>query len=852
MKITMSFKAASVLIGSYFAFSEAYALSEFTSIRAMEKVFHRSEKVHQSSMDAITKSLTPEKALALLHAKNKTNTALLQVAELALTKHSSLRAHRKSHKAAGSGLDGAKTLLNDMIFESLTKYDGEIAKCTSFYSSQCSLMTIARGEISASNFLAANSRMHILDSQGTIGRCEDDIPQKKLELKGHNSKCKSEIKKSNARLKIVLGDIAVMTMILKMTDCAKKNMLVQVGLMKCQDMCSKTSFITFKQQALKEQMDKLQSSLSHELSTEAMGDLFNGVEGLETLEFHNGVQQAPAANKTAFNNPPTPRTEVPANPCNDPNGGGPSMNSKRSAKCTITKSPQCYKLQERFLLIQSGIQDERDELLEEIEKMETSCQDTKDTLETQVSDDQKVLDGAQTKLAAATESEANAGESARQTSKAFNGMNKDLMHTMKTCNENYINFETELCALRKIRGELYKMQGGGMGKSFFVDCGVTKWEGEECSKKCAGGTQKLLRQVITHPNGGAKCLPLSAMRSCNSNPCPVNCKLEAWNGWSKCSAQCGGGVQQRLRDVKQVMKFGGKPCSASSETKACNGQACETDCVLSKWSKWSKCSKDCDGGTKRRSKYVKIPAVGEGQCGDAWDKERLQFKACNRFRCKVGKGKKVLECNRKLDVVLLIDGSGSLGKKGWDSEIIAAQNFISAFANKKKAKAMLSVILFSGPKTWSGVSKCTGKSKKPVDMERCGITTVTHFNDDAKRVNQLVLGLEWPKGSTLTSLALATAKAELGLGRKDAKSVVVVFTDGRPMSFRKTTIASTELRKSARLIWVPITARAPLKRIKKWATRRWQENIVLAEDYKTLSSADTVNHIIADMCPRKR
>merc|ERR1740133_727638 len=107
-----------------------------------------------------------------------------------------------------------------MIFESLTKYDGEIAKCTSFYSSQCSLMTIARGEISASNFLAANSRMHILDSQGTIGRCEDDIPTKKLELKGHNSKCKNEIKKMNTRLKIVLGDIAVMTMILKMTDCA--------------------------------------------------------------------------------------------------------------------------------------------------------------------------------------------------------------------------------------------------------------------------------------------------------------------------------------------------------------------------------------------------------------------------------------------------------------------------------------------------------------------------------------------------------------------------------------------------------------------------------------------------------
>ena len=39
---------------------------------------------------------------------------------------------------------------------------------------------------------------------------------------------------------------------------------------------------------------------------------------------------------------------------------------------------------------------------------------------------------------------------------------------------------------------------------------------------------------------------------------------------------------------------------------------------------------------------------------------------------------------------------------------------------------------------------------------------------------------------TLTSLALATAKAELALGRKDSKSIVVVITDGRPLSYRGT------------------------------------------------------------------
>merc|ERR1719440_684683 len=65
-------------------------------------------------------------------------------------------------------------------------------------------MEVARGAIAASNFVAANSRMLILDSQAEINKCEEDIPETKLELKQHNAKCKSELKKMNTRLKIVM------------------------------------------------------------------------------------------------------------------------------------------------------------------------------------------------------------------------------------------------------------------------------------------------------------------------------------------------------------------------------------------------------------------------------------------------------------------------------------------------------------------------------------------------------------------------------------------------------------------------------------------------------------------------
>jgi len=210
-----------------------------------------------------------------------------------------------------------------------------------------------------------------------------------------------------------------------------------------------------------------------------------------------------------------------------------------------------------------------------------------------------------------------------------------------------------------------------------------------------------------------------------------------------------------------------------------------------------------------------------------------------------------MTCDKKLDIVLLIDGSGSLGKKGWAAEIKAAQLFVDAFS-VQGGEANMAVILYSGPRTWGGVRKCFGRNTKKVDREKvCGLKTVTHFTNDLPMVKKLITGLEWPKGSTLTSLALMEAKAELSLGRKSAQSNVVVFTDGRPLSYRKTGMASRVVRKSARLLWVPVTKYAPTKKIKKWATRNWKENVVFVPTFAELEKgADVITHIVANICPR--
>merc|ERR1719498_55735 len=77
-------------------------------------------------MDEIMASMTTDNALEVLKQRHLATPELLQAADIALGKQNNLR---KQPKKGYVGLDGARKLLNDMIYESMTKYDAEIAKC---------------------------------------------------------------------------------------------------------------------------------------------------------------------------------------------------------------------------------------------------------------------------------------------------------------------------------------------------------------------------------------------------------------------------------------------------------------------------------------------------------------------------------------------------------------------------------------------------------------------------------------------------------------------------------------------------------------------------------------------------
>jgi len=244
--------------------------SKTEAVAEMESAFARSEETHLRSMDGISKSLTLPKAMDALQQGGFSK----RISNL-IVGGKNLRTGSIGVANGFGGLDGARKLLNDMIFESMSKYDAEIAKCTDYYAKQCALMEIARGQISAANFIAATARGLILDSQYNINKCELSIPETKAELKEHNANCKNELAALNKRLKIVMGDIAVMTMILKMSDCDAKGFVQRQTILRCEDEVKHCHFFKFKDGALSDQVKQFQDPAAKATLGQTFADLFD-------------------------------------------------------------------------------------------------------------------------------------------------------------------------------------------------------------------------------------------------------------------------------------------------------------------------------------------------------------------------------------------------------------------------------------------------------------------------------------------------------------------------------------------------------------------------------------------------
>jgi len=504
------------------------------------------------------------------------------------------------------------------------------------------------------------------------------------------------------------------------------------------------------------------------------------------------------------------------------------------------------------MLMQAGINDEVDGRRAELSSTEEDCALTKKNLQDQLKSAALRLQEQQEMLAEMTTITISASEQSRLKGIQLDHLQAEQKKAEAFCHDTLTSAALDLCKTKSIRQELFKME---QKRPFIQDCEVSSWTPGECSKVCAGGVQSLTRVVVVPDDKGAGCPPLIAQKNCNTQECPKHCSMGEWSGWTSCSAKCGGGIKQRLRHVKQRAEHGGKPCGEETQSIGCATASCDEDCLLSEWAPWSTCSRACGGGFQERARRQITAATGLGKCPAEDSEDRLQYMRCNPGKCSPKSGS-LLTCASKVDVIVLVDGSASLGKDGWETMKNASASLVKAMdptANGGNG-AQVAVLLYSGPNDMAAYKKCTGgvaAGAAPLDMVKdCKMVWVSHFTTSNKATAEGIGNLLWQKGTTMTSMALASAEAELVYGRADAQQVVIALADRLPMMPRKTGQAAASLRKKARLIWAAAAGPNELSKIASYPSRPVADNLVYMNDIAEMSKPENLNKIIAAACPK--
>jgi hypothetical protein len=298
--------------------------------------------------------------------------------------------------------------------------------------------------------------------------------------------------------------------------------------------------------------------------------------------------------------------------------------------------------------------------------------------------------------------------------------------------------------------------------------------------------------------------------------------------------------------VKVHPRYGGDPCGDLTETEGCNVQSCSRDCQLGHWRKYTPCTKACGGGIKFAFRTIKAAAIGDGRCPGWYSKRRLRVVPCNPIQCPTDK-EKPLECKGKVDLVLLLDGSASVGNAGWTATKKFAKKLTKSFDG---GDVQVSLILFSGPKTWGDYDKCNSEDMNAAAMfQTCGVKVVQHFSTDMTATRTAIDGMAFPEGSTFTAKALELAKAELVTGRPDANPIVLLFTDGIPISPDETKEAASKVRDVGRLMVGAVGLdKEGMSLMQEVASYPVHDNVMKIGNFKRADKIATINGLVRDMC----
>jgi len=734
------------------------------------------------------------------------------------------------HELEGSS--GAATMLNRLLTENQEKMDAEHARCRNFKIRQ--RREITETNLAMSEFNANSDKAHgeWENARGRLFTTGTQLPKLREGLHRHVTQCQTSQNLLQQELELHESEETKMEAIVELAECTQSTTLIQCPSKRRGK--HHASYFSFGTLAPKQAAARLKLAATRQAVQEVLKDAYG-----------TAIDMKEDAMTTPNSSSPLP----------NPNSSAPLPNPKE--KCTLRDNPNCPNLADKLMFMLSDISDRVSQIKREQLRMEANCKSIQENLKDQIGDLVKIQTDATADFAFAAQTKRENQLAAGEKQVQFDQLTNELAHEMSTCRTNQENLYSEECSIKLIRFHLYQL--ASMSK-VLRDCQVSQWEViQPCSATCGTGTMRRNRRIELPPLDGAACPPLVEEIECEiPTGCPVPCRLGTWSGWSECSSGCGGGVKERSRVIEQHPVNGGDPCDITSQSEPCNLQACNVPCVLKPWTSWSKCSKHCGAGHRTRFRSIEHDAVGQGHCPSVHSPERHWTLPCNTQPCVPDGLELGLRCTSKLDLVLMLDGSGSMGAQGFGHVKKAAEHLIDAL-HMDRLYVELSVLLFSGPRTWSEMDECY--SGQVTDLRQCGMTWVTGNNGlskwtvDKADVIQRIQNLQWPQGGTLTGMALGEAKTAIIGSRKDAPSTVVVITDGKPSYHSRAVAAASSIRMTARLMWVPVGPSVKFSDFVDMASHPVEENIVPNLKHAPFSNLHDLempsfqNLVLENLCP---
>merc|ERR1719446_818118 len=551
---------------------------------------------------------------------------------------------------------------------------------------------------------------------------------------------------------------------------------------------------------------------------------------------------------------PTNVTKVPPVKEKAPVKDGASA-EEASLACNPDSVPDCGLLHDKLSLMWGEFKDKVDELTMIMMKNEYEFTELKTNLNNQI----EMLKSAKARLNQLLgEARANlAADNEELKNKYIQKEELDAQYVkfMAACKKriDWI-FYQDMCAIKIVRNAVME-NSTECPTAKIQDCDVGAWVPEECSVSCddscdpatpfkCGGWQEMKREIVV-PNDdcGVKCPRLSLYKRCGQYHCPIDCLMSAWSGWSKCTAECGGGLQSHTRSILVKPKNGGLACNTVEESRPCATMSCDRNCRLGRWTPWTPCSMACGGGFHERFRHVVIPTRGFGKCPSETSRFRYGKGSCNEQDCV---GDEI--CIAYQDLVVALDGSGSLRTGGFD----ILKKFVKKLLERYQTEyfgseaVKIGVVLFG-----NGVIMPDGKTVSPAILSQ-------PLTFDMGAVESAVSDLPFKKGFTNMAQAFSTAEVAFIQGsRRGAQSAVMMVTDGKPsFNFMTTQMVEQLEDKGIQRYFLVVSEEAltdaPYKMMKEWASQPWETNLVHVSGGLAVLDADTdiwADKALVKFCP---